>query len=92
VQPRTAQLEWNGWPELLTDQQLAEFLNVPFDPGHVKRLRSREKLPHVCFDIGGEKYYRYPLDGVRGWVRGRVRIGNKLAEKSGKTPLSTRGA
>jgi hypothetical protein len=70
------------WPELLTDEQVAEFLNIPFDPDHIRRLRSREKLPHVCFDVRGTKHYRYPLDLVRQWVRDRVRVGKRRISMS----------
>ena len=65
------------WPELLTDEQVAKFLNIPFDPAHIKRLRSREKLPHVCFDVQGAKHFRYPLELLRRWVNQRVRVGNR---------------
>lgn len=73
------------WPELLTDEQVSDFLNVPFDRDHIRRLRAREKLPHICFVVQGTKYFRYPLETLRAWVEGRLRIGNRRVRSSGKS-------
>jgi len=67
--------------QLLTGQQVAEHLNIPFDPGHIERLRSREKLPHVLFHVNGERHYRYPLDELQRWISMRLRVGNRLVNK-----------
>ena len=67
--------------QLLTGEQVAEYLNIPFDPGHIERLRSREKLPHVLFDVNGEKHHRYPLGELKRWISRRLRVGNRLVNK-----------
>ena len=68
--------------ELLTDEQVAEFLQIPFVSGHIERLRSREKLPHVMFDVNGEKHYRYPASELHKWLSNRLRVGNRLINKA----------
>jgi len=67
--------------QLLTGEQVAEYLNIPFDPGHIERLRAREKLPHVVFCVNGERHCRYPLDELRQWINHRLRVGHRLVSK-----------
>ena len=63
--------------KLLTDKEVAEHLNIPFNEDHIARLRSREKLPYVLFDVDGEKQYRYRPDDLAEWVCGRVLVGKR---------------
>ena len=69
----------NGdWPDVLTDEQVAEYLQIPYSETHIASLRNTAtpRLPAVRLSVGGKTYFRYPLDELRDWLKERTKNGN----------------
>ena len=70
----------NDYPELLTEDELINFLRVPIvtkakDHGHViENLKRMHDLPciHIC------KKPLYPLDAVRRWMQEKIEKEQRL--------------
>lgn len=67
-----------SWPPILTDEQVAEYLQIPFSAEHITSLRTKAhvRLPHIRFSVSGETLFRYPLDELREWVQARTTDGD----------------
>ena len=63
------------WPLILTDEQVAEYLQIPLSPEHIAALRTKAspRLPHVRFSVNGATHFRYPLDKLQEWVQERTK-------------------
>ena len=77
--PENANHQPNGdWPDVLTDEQVAEYLQSPYSEKHLANLRNKgdPPLPHARFSVDGKTYFRYPLNELRDWLRERTKNGN----------------
>ncbi len=66
------------WPPILTDEQVAEYLQIPFCAEHIAGLRTKAhpRLPHIRFSVNGTTHFRYPLENVQEWVQERTKGGD----------------
>ena len=63
---------------MLTDEQVAQYLQIPFSAEHIASLRTKAhaRLPHIRISVSGEALFRYPLDELREWARARTKGGD----------------
>ena len=63
------------WPPVLTDRDVADYLQIPFDETHIANLRTKANppIPHLRFSVGKQTLFRYPLDELQQWIRGRTK-------------------
>ena len=66
------------WPDVLTEEQVAEYLQIPYSEKHIANLRTAAtpRLPHIRLSVDGKTYFRYPVDDLRDWIKERTKNGN----------------
>ncbi len=63
------------WPPVLTDKDVADYLQIPFEPTHIANLRTKANppIPHLRISVDKQTLFRYPLDELREWIKGRTK-------------------